>query len=485
MARNDILKVAAGPILGLMAFLLFPESGPIARVAGVGVWMAVWWITEAVSLYFTALLPLMLFPLLGIAPMTAVGPEYTREVIFLFIGGFLIAFGLERWGLHRRIALRLILLTGATSGGILAGIMLAAFCLSMWISNTATVTTLLPAVLAVVRQLEERHPSGRSALSTPYLLGLAYAASIGGMATIVGTPPNLILMSFYNERFPGDPITFANWLAFGFPLSAVLLVCCWLILRWIFRDAFRREQIDVEGCRREYRLLGPLSYEERWLSSVFAITVVLWFFMKDLAIGSVTIPGWTTFAWFSGHSDHIRESTIAMLMAGILYVIPARRESGGLIRWAEVQRLPVGIIFLFGGGFALASAFESSGLSQWIAGGLSIVGTLPPVLVVLTLCFFTTFLTEIMSNSASVILLLPVLASFVHSIGIEPLLIFVPVVISATCAFMLPVATPPNTIVFATERISIRNMVRTGIWLNLTFAVLITLATFTVVRWTL
>lgn len=481
MPRAETLKIAAGPLLGLSAYLMFPESGAIARVAGVGVWMAVWWITEAVSLYFTALLPLMLFPLVGIAPMTAVGPEYTREVIFLFIGGFLIAFGMERWGLHRRIALRLMLWTGATPAGMLAGIMLAAFLLSMWISNTATVTTLVPAVLAVVRQLEERQAGGRSALGTPYLLGLAYAASIGGMATIVGTPPNLILMSFYNERFPAEPITFANWLSFGLPLSAVLLVVCWLILRWLFRKAFLSERIDMEACRTEYRQLGPLSHEERMVSVVFAATVFLWFFMKDLTIGSTTIPGWTSLPFISEHAGHIRESTIAMLMAGLLYVIPSRRESGGLIRWTEVQRLPVGIIFLFGGGFALASAFESSGLSQWMANGLSAVGSLPPVLVVLTLCLFTTFLTEIMSNSASVILILPILASFVHSIGIEPVLVFIPVVISASCAFMLPVATPPNTIVFATERVAIRDMVRTGIGLNLVFAVLITLATFTVV----
>ncbi|MEK6649999.1 MAG: SLC13 family permease, partial [Bacteroidota bacterium] len=295
------VKVLAGPLLGILAYAIFPGSGSIALVAGVAVWMAIWWMTEAVNIYFTALLPLMLFPLLGIASMTTVAPQYTKEIIFLFIGGFLIAFGLERWNLHKRIALRLILLVGATPTGILTGFVLASYLLSMWISNTATVTMLLPALMAVISQLDDQRGGQPSALAPPLLLGLAYGASIGGMATIVGTPPNLIFMSFFNERF-GDPqITFANWMAFGVPLSLLLLVVCLLVLRLLFQRAFRGAHIDIEYCRREYHQLGRFTYQEKAVSVVFGVTVLLWFFMKDLSFGVFTIPGWTSFPPFSAY----------------------------------------------------------------------------------------------------------------------------------------------------------------------------------------
>ncbi len=482
MTKANLL-IIVGPVLGLIVFLIFPESGTIAKVAGIVAWMAFWWMTEAVKIYFTALLPLMLFPLLGVAPMSEVAPQYTKEIIFLFIGGFLIAFGLERWNLHRRIALRLILLVGATPTSILVGFMLSSYFLSMWISNTATVTMLLPAALAVISQLDEQRKGEKTRLATPLLLGLAYASSIGGMATIVGTPPNLIFMSFFNERYAEPQINFANWFAFGFPLSIILFLVCVGILRTIFRDAFRGEQISTEYCRSEYEKLGPFSYQEKVLSIVFGITVLLWFFMKDISFGAFTLPGWTSLPPFREYSDYIKESTIAMTMAGILYVIPSRTEKGGLIRWKEVMRLPLGIIFLFGGGFALAKGFETSGLSTWLAEGLSGIGSLHPFLIVLTLCLFMTFLTELTSNSASTFLILPVLFSFMSSVHTEAILIFIPVVISASCAFMLPVATPPNTIVFGSERLTIPDMMRAGIWMNLIGAVLIAAATFTLVRW--
>lgn len=477
------LLIVGGPILGLVAYLFFPESGAIAKVAGVVVWMAFWWMTEAVKIYFTALLPLMLFPLLGIAPMSDVAPQYTKEIIFLFVGGFLIAFGLERWNLHRRMALRLILLVGATPTSILIGFMLSSYLLSMWISNTATVTMLLPAVLAVISQLDEQQQGDPTRLATPLLLGLAYASSIGGMATIVGTPPNLIFMSFFNERYASPEINFANWFAFGLPLSLLLLGVSMVVLRSIFRGSFRSEHISTDYCRTEYAKLGSFTYEEKVLSVVFGITVLLWFFMKDISFGTFTLPGWTSLPLFSEYSDYIKESTVAMLMAGVLYVVPSRTEKGGLIRWQEVTRLPLGIIFLFGGGFALAEGFETSGLSTWLAEGLSGIGSLPPFFVVLALCLFMTFLTELTSNSASAFLMLPVLYSFMSSVHSDAVLIFIPVVLSASCAFMLPVATPPNTIVFGSERVTIRDMMRAGIWLNLIGAILIASAAFTVLSW--
>lgn len=481
MSRKNIFLLL-GPFLGLAVYFIFPETGTIAKVAAIGTWMATWWITEAVKIYFTALLPLFLFPLFGVLPMTEVAPLFTKDIIFLFVGGFFIAFGMERWNLHKRIALRLILAVGATPSRILFGFMLASYLLSMWIMNTATVTMMLPAVLAVVQQIEENGNGGNggSRLATPFLLGLAYASSIGGMATLIGTAPNLIFMDFFNERYAEPQINFANWFAMAAPLSVVLFAVCYMLLRYTYRKSFKEEEISLQYCESQYAALGKMGYEEKVVSVVFSITVLLWFFMKDINFGSVTMPGWSRLL---PEASFVKESTVAMLMAGVLYLYPAKSEKGGIIRWEEIQRLPLGIIFLFGGGFALAKGFEVSGLSEWLAGRMQELGKLPPFVMVLLLCLFMTFLTELTSNTASTLLVLPIIFSFVAGLSAKPIQIFIPVVLSASCAFMLPVATPPNTIVFSSERLLTQDMARTGIWLNFVAATLIAVAAFSLVSW--
>jgi sodium-dependent dicarboxylate transporter 2/3/5 len=490
------LKLFSGPILGVLVYLMLIAGGsePImAKMAGVGVFVAAWWITEAVNIYYTALLPVVLLPFLGVLPMAEVAPLYMKEIIFLFIGGFLIAFGLQKWNLHKRIALKIILMVGNTPTRVLLGFMLASYLLSMWILNTATVTMLLPAVLAVIQQVEQLKNGEKTKLATPLLLGLAYASSIGGVATLIGTAPNMVLHDFYNESYPiadqladpqrfGDPaqLSFANWFAFGFPISIVLFIACFLVLRVLYRKSFRQESIDVNYCKVEYAKLGKMSYEEKALGYYFLATVLLWFFRKDLTIGSFQIPGWEH---LFGPNNYIKESTIAMLTACLLFLHPSKQKKGeNLIGWNEMKGLPIGILFLFGGGFALAKGFEVSGLSEWIGGKLGVMSDWDVLAIIFGLCLAMTFLTELTSNTASTILVMPLIFSLASNVDVHPLLLFVPVTLSASCAFMLPVATPPNTIVFGSERITVSEMSRVGIWLNLIGVLVISFLAYFLIR---
>jgi solute carrier family 13 (sodium-dependent dicarboxylate transporter), member 2/3/5 len=468
----QILKKISGPVVGALFFILMYQSTGdllLSKMAGVAGWMAIWWITEAVSLYFTALLPLSFFPLLGIMDMREVAPMYTNEIIFLFIGGFLIAFAIEKSNLHKRIAYGILLSIGSTLPKILLGVMLSSFLLSMWISNIATTMMLLPAVLAIASQLEGL---GNKKIATPLLLGLAYASSIGGTASLIGTAPNLIFAGFYHDHFQGHPpITFTKWLMFGLPVAIIFFITAYFILRWLFMPNQGKTLIDLTGCRDEFSSLGKMSRDEKVIIVLFSITVFLWFFRSDIILDNFTIPGWSK---FMPQPKYITDSTIAIFMASVMLVFPSKKEKT-LISWNEVQRIPIGIIFLFGGGFALARGISDSGLSLWIAQNLSTLNMLPPLLLVLALCTFMTFFTELTSNTASTYLILPIILAVAESSGIDPLMLMIPVVFSASFAFMLPVATPPNTVVFASEQIKIRDMVKTGLWLNLSGIIIITI----------
>jgi len=497
------LKIIAGPLLGLIIFVLmgdveivfangvgfpfvieFPEGNKylIAVMAGVAIWIAFWWITEAVNIFFTSLLPLCLFPLLGIMSMKEVAPLYMNKIIFLFIGGFLIAYAFERWNLHRRIALRIILFTGSTPSRMLLGFMAASYFLSMWIMNTATVTMLLPAVLGVINQIEKMNNRKEDKLATGFLLGVAFAASIGGIATLVGTAPNMILSEMYNSKIAVldsyEELNFGTWFVFAFPLSLVMFTASYFVLKIMFFRNVNSMQVDIEFIKEDLEKLGNMSYEEKRVAWVFLGTIILWFFRRDLVIDDITIKGWSNL--FSV-PKYISDGTVAMLSASILFLIPSKSESAKtLIIWEDFERLPMGIIFLFGGGFALAHGIDISGLDDWIANGLIDLADLPPFVLVLALCFFMTFFTEITSNTASTLLILPLIISLASKADCHPLLLMIPVTVSASCAFMLPVATPPNTIVFGSNRIKLATMMRTGIWLNLIGIILITLAVFTV-----
>jgi len=474
--RNKIglfgVPVAA---LALLAFAdLSPGNPEVTRMAAVALLMAGWWITEAIPIPATALLPVALFPLLGIMDGRNVATLYFNDTIFLFIGGFIFALAMQRWELHRRIALRIILILGTSPRRLMLGFMVATWFLSMWISNTASTMMIIPMAMAVVMKFREQFgEENLGQYGVGLLLGVAYAASIGGIATIIGTPPNLSFRRILTIIFPEAPdISFATWFVFALPVSVVFLFICWGLLGQMFARRTVMEGGQTELFREEYRKLGKFSAEEKAVSVLFALLVFLWMFRLDLFF----IPGWARLLPEPGFA---RDGTVAIVVALLLFLLPSRSRPGErLMNWETAVKLRWGIVILFGGGFALAGGFTQSGLSVWMGGSLSGLADYPPVVMVLVTCTMLTFLTELTSNVATTEMALPVLGALTVAIEVNPLLLMVPATLSASCAFMLPVATPPNAIAFGTGEIQIRDMVRGGIILNLVGIILITAAIY-------
>lgn len=462
-----------GAALGLTVFLgllLFydphPEQPEVGRMAAVAALMAILWISEAVPLAATALIPVVVFPLAGILDGASTTKAYVNSIIFLFIGGFLIALSMERWNLHRRIALNIIYAIGRRADLLVLGFMAASGFLSMWISNTATAVMMLPIGLAIILKMEEEFGRERShKLSLALMLGIAYGCSIGGVATLVGTPTNLAFVRIFQESFPEAPqISFGNWLIIGIPYSLTLLGITWILLTRILCRFDKGLTLDRGIIRKELEELGPVRFEEKSILLVFVVTVFLWTFRRDLNLGAFTIPGWSNL-W--NPLTRIDDGTIAIAMALSLFFIPTKKDRTRRILEKEIfSKIPWGIILLFGGGFALASGFTSSGLSAYIGESFRAIGPVPVLILVLIICISVTFLTELTSNVATLSMLLPILASWSVSLEIHPLVFILPATISASMAFMMPVATPPNAVVFGSERIRIVEMARTGLMLN-------------------
>ncbi len=463
-------------ILGILLFADFvPENPKVTYTFCVALLMAVWWITEVVPLAVTSLLPVALFPLFGIMDGRAVSATYFNDVIFLFMGGFLVALAMERWNLHRRIAYNILCVTGVSPARILLGFMLSSFFLSMWISNTATVMMMLPIVMAIIRQLDDlMNNKCSSKFSIGLLLGVAYSASTGGMATLVGTPPNLSFIRIYHIYFPDSPeISFYKWLLFALPVSLIIFGFIWAFLYYSFRP--KKEEwrdIDKNTFYKQLEIMGKTTYEQKMVFIVFTILAVLWLLRVNLNFGAFSIPGW---AGLFPESGFINDGTTAIFMALILFLIPSKSEKGKkLLDWETASKLPWSILLLFGGGFALATGFKESGLSLWFGGIFSGVASFHPIIIVITICLVMTFLTELTSNTATTEMILPILAGIAVTTGINPLLLMIPATLSASMAFMLPVATPPNAIIFGTSRITVGQMARTGLVINLAGAAIIT-----------
>ena len=473
------IGLGLGPLLCVALWHVDLDAGrpEAARMAAIGAWMAVWWFTEAVPLAATALLPLVLFPLAGLMPTSAVAPVYVNSTIFLFLGGFLIALGMESSGLHRRIAVGIIGPLGGGPARLVLGFMVASAVLSMWISNTATAVMMLPIAMAVVRGVEEHAPAEAVApLGTALMLGVAYACSIGGMATLVGTPPNLALERIYAITFPAAaPLAFGQWMLLGVPLAAVMLVLTWLLLTRVFFRAPAAARPDPQVIAAERRALGPISTAEVAVAVVFALTALLWVFRRDLVLGATRLPGWSRLLPEGAGVD---DGTVAVAMALLLFLLPGRRSDGAPARLLDgevFRRVPWGIVLLFGGGFALAKGIHETGLSEVAARGLAGLSEVPPMALVLIVCLGLTFLTELTSNTATAQTVLPILAATAVALRVHPLLLMVPAALSASCAFMMPVATPPNAIVFSSGRVTVGQMARVGLLLNLVGAVVISL----------
>ena len=500
------LRQLIGLNLGIYLFiiiLLMPAPAgmkPVAqRMAAVAVLMAVWWITEALPIPVTSLLPLALFPALGIMGTREAAPNYADQLIFLFLGGFLIATAMTKWNLHRRIALHTIKIIGTGPRRLILGYMVAAAFLSMWIVNTATTMMLLPSAIAVVGRLSEgatyRGLGGseseekmRRSFGPALMLGLAYAASIGGIGTLIGTAPNGVfvgqLARNYAEGYPD--VTFSQWMMVGVPVAFFLIPLAWLVVIYI-GPKYKLSDFKFHGdgkdvIDKEIKALGPMSPGERKVAVVFVVTALLWIFRKPIELGFATIPGWSP---LYGLPDLWTDATIAIGMAITLFVLPSELKSFSLLEgwrknfvldWKTAQKgVPWGILLLFGGGFAMAHGFTTTGLSQWVGGHLRFLEGAPILLVVVAVCLMMTFLTELTSNTATTMLMMPILAVAAIDLGQHPFLLMLPATISASCAFMLPVATPPNAIVFGSGMVSIPRMARTGVYLNFVGVVVITL----------
>ncbi|MCK4858490.1 MAG: SLC13/DASS family transporter [candidate division Zixibacteria bacterium] len=482
---RQTIGLIAGPLVALVLLIFFdldPANPLVTRAAAVAALMAIWWITEAIPIPATALLPVALFPLLGIMPGKTVAATYFNHIIFLFIGGFIMALAMQKWNLHRRIALKIILLIGVSPRRIVLGFMAATAFLSMWISNTATTMMMVPIAMAIIVKLKENFAGKEtSRFSVGLLIAIAYAASIGGTATLIGTPPNLSFTRIFSIYFPEAPeISFAQWIMFGLPLAVLFLLIAWRLLTWIFVPGKKAFAADVNIFREEYRRLGRMSYEERVVLILFILLAFLWLFRTDIITGWFVIPGWSGIFPMPGFID---DGTVAMMIAALLFVIPARSRVGTtrlgqvasrLMDWQTAGKLHWGIVILFGGGFALASGFKESGLSVWFGQQLTGLGDTPPVLMIGSICTMLTFLTELTSNTATTEMVLPLLGSLAVAIKTNPLLLMIPATLSASCAFMLPVATPPNAIVFGTGEVRMADMMRVGIIMNLIGVVLIT-----------
>jgi len=462
-----------GPFLfGLI--LIIPEFSGLTQDAQIvlasAIWIAVWWITEAIPIAATALLPIVLFPVFGVLSTQEATAPYANHLVFLFMGGFIIALAMEKWNLHRRIALTVIQALGQTPSRIILGFMIATAFLSMWISNTATAMMMTPIALAVIKQvgdlldkenIRQAVSEGKFQFGTALMLGIAYSASIGGVATIIGTPPNAVFVGIIQEMYDIE-ISFAKWLLFGLPLAIVFTLLVWYYLTHLaFAFEFDKLPVGMDIISRELRKLGKISSQELKVLIVFGTVALLWiargFFLKDI---------------FPMMSD----ATIAILGAVALFVIPVNLRAGEFIMgWGAAKRIPWGILLLFGGGISLAEAFQVSGLAQWLAGLLSGLSGAPMVLIMLAVVTLAIFLTEMTSNTATATMLMPIMASLALAVGINPFATMVTAAVATSFAFMLPVATPPNAIVFGSGYISIPTMARTGVILNFLGIIVVTL----------
>ena len=466
------------PLISL-AIILFadldPENRKVTYTFAIALLMAIWWITEAIPLAVTALIPVVLFPLFGVVDGKTISAMYFNHLIFLFIGGFIMAFAMERWNLHRRIALRILLLFGVSPGRILLGFMLATSFLSMWMSNTATTMMMVPIALSIILKLEESLGEVKMGkYSIGLLLGIAYSASIGGIATLVGTPPNLSFARIISIIFPEMPeISFADWLIFAMPVTILLFVAAWFLLYVMYKPKSSWENIQLNDFRNEYDALGKAKTEEKIVFVLFTILAFLWIFRSGFSLGSFAIPGWSKL--FNAPS-YINDGTVAIFIALLLFIIPSTSKKGErIMNWETANRIPWNIVLLFGGGFALAQGFVDSGLSVWFGEQLAGLANVTPIVLTLANVTMMSLLTELTSNVATTEMILPILAGLAVVIEINPLLLMIPATLAASLAFMLPVATPPNAIIFGTNRIKIKDMIKTGILLNITGIIIATL----------
>jgi sodium-dependent dicarboxylate transporter 2/3/5 len=463
------LFLISGPLLFLAMQFFSPPAGmseSAYSLLSITLWMALWWVTESVPIAITALLPIILFPMTGAVDLQTTTASYGHKYIFLYMGGFMLAIAIEKWNLHKRIALNIIKIIGTNISKIILGFMVATAFLSMWISNTATAVMMLPIAMSIVAQLQDNPNTEKNEnliFGKALMLSIAYSASIGGMATLIGTPPNLVFAGYVEETY-GIEITFLQWLKFGVPIAIPLLVIAWLYLT---KFAFKFKQKEFPGGKEEINrllvLIGPMKREEKLVSSIFVLTAFCWITRSFI---------------LQEFFPFIDDTIIAMTAGILLFVVPASDFKKRLITWEDAVKLPWGIILLFGGGMALAAGFQITGLASWLGAQMSVFQGLSVLVLVFVVITLVNFFTEFTSNLATTAMLLPILAPIAISLNINPYMLMVACTIAASCAFMMPVATPPNAVVFGSGYLRIPDMIKSGIWMNIISILFLTLMVY-------
>ncbi|MBM7096225.1 DASS family sodium-coupled anion symporter [Bacillus sp. H-16] len=455
MGRRQIIGLILGPLLFTILFFIPGitglEDAPRAVLA-VTAWVATWWVTEAMPIPATSLLPIFLLPITGGAEESTATMAYADPIVFMYFGGFTIALAIEKWNLHKRIAMTIISMVGTNSRRIILGVALATALLSMWISNAATALMMLPIALALITDIKEKDFFDEKSLhkfAKGLLLTVAYAASIGGLATLIGSVPNAVFAGV-SSQILGETITFTDWFLFGFPITVILLT---VLFFYITRVQFKVKQsgnISDDFAKNQLKELGPMSFEEKAVLTIFVMTGTLW-------ISSGFLP----------ENIRLSDTTISMIGATSMFLLPSKQAKGGLMKWDDMKNLPWGLLLLFGGGLSLAAAFEESNLTEWFGDLLEGLQVLPFILILIVLAAVVLFMTEIMSNTAVSNMLIPISIGLALGIGVEPYGIMAIVALSSSCAFMLPISTPPNAAVFSSDYITIDDMVKVGFWMNI------------------
>jgi sodium-dependent dicarboxylate transporter 2/3/5 len=464
-----LFNLILGPIallIGLFLAYLFPDYTLQLKAMGIVAWMVIWWITEVVAIPVTALLPIVLFPLLGLSDLKSIGANYGHPIIFLFMGGFFIAIALEKWQLHERFALLILKRTGSSEKGVLAGFMISTAVLSMWISNTACTLMMLPIAQSVLVYFD-KIKSSQSKLPLTLMIALAASANIGGFMTLIGTPPNVVMTGLMKELNHKTP-DFAEWMAIGIPIGVIILLAVYYLLTEVLFKLSNRSNLDIENTINEkINKIGKISTAEKSVLTIFLITAMLWIF-KDAINYLCSI-------------DLLNDTAIAMIGGLSLFIVPSNENKKPLLEWEDINKMPWGILLLFGGGLNIALILENTGLineAGRLIATFDLGSSLFLILIATTLALFAT---ELMSNVALATILIPVIAAVGVAFHIEPALLVIPITIACSCAFMMPISTPPNAIVYASGRIKMSEMIRTGIWFNIIASIVIALFSFWIV----
>lgn len=453
---------------------LFPNAPAVAAMI---VFMAFLWVSELIPLAVTSLIPIIFLPSVGVGDLVQITAYYAKPIIFLFLGGFILAIGIQKTGLHKRIALFILHKIGDKPHQLILGFMMASAILSMWISNTATVMVMMPVGLSVLETAKSNGLSGKELtnMGIGVMLGLAYAADIGGMSTVIGTPPNMVFLEMFEILFPDmQQIGFVTWMIIVLPISILFLFSGWLVLtKLVFKLPSRRLMGGHKVIEMEYRKLGKMSADEKRAGLIFLLAAILWLTGSDIQVGEqFHISGWRSLL----NLQEFKDAAVAIFAAILLFVVPSKMDSSkNILVWEDTKKVPWGILLLFGGGLALAGGFQISGLGELVGNGFASMQMNSPTVAVFSVSFVLTFLTEITSNTAITNLILPIIAEASKAMQIDPRLLMIPATLSASCAFMMPVASPTQAIVFGSGYVRMRDMIKGGLWFNLIGIVLVSI----------